>query len=503
MADPAPRLELHGVSKTFGHRRVLSDVDLTVRAGEIHGVVGQNGSGKSTLAKVISGYHAPDHGARLAIDGTPVPFPLRLPDLHAAGVSIVYQDLGILPDRTVTSNVRIGAMQGRGISRRIDWPRERGYAARTLDRLGYAGSMDQLAQHLSEADRARVAIARALQNHPAGRGLIVLDESTRALSPGALAEFYATLRSLVREGTSVLLIAHGLDEVIEYCDRVSVLRDGRCVASGVDTEGLSEATLAVTMLGDALADFHRPEREIGEPGDIRIDGLLGAGLTEPLSLDLARGEIVGLTGMPGSGFDTVTYLLGGALPASGKLVVDGKELRRTGSALARRGVVLVPGQRMVEGLGAEQSIRDNVVLPWLPNRSRKWSVGRWRDTATNSTIKKFGVVPANPAANVGTLSGGNQQKVLLGKWLAENPRLLLVNEPTQAVDVGARRDILEALHRVAESGTAILLASAEASDLSALCDRVLVFGQGRVATVLNGPISAHDILDATWTEPAR
>ena len=225
-AEVVPRLEIVGASKTFRGRKVLRDVHLTIRPGEIHGVVGQNGSGKSTLAKIISGYHGPDAGARVKVDGVDLHLPLRLRDLHATGVSIVYQDLGLLPDRNIVANVRIGSVAASRVSRRIDWSTETDQAAAALRRLGFDVSLSAAVTDLKAADRARVAIARALQERHAGRGLILFDESTRALPEDALVDFYSTIRALATEGTSILMIGHRLSEILEHCDRVSVLRDG-------------------------------------------------------------------------------------------------------------------------------------------------------------------------------------------------------------------------------------------------------------------------------------
>ena len=291
------RLEIRDASKTFGARSVLRDVTLSIRPGEIHGVVGQNGSGKSTLAKIISGYHAPDRGTHLLVDGKELALPVRLADLHAAGVSIVYQDLGLLPDRSVVANVRVGAVRGSSIFRRINWADEAGRAKETLSRLGFQASVRTAIKDLAPADRARVAIARALQERQPGRGLIVFDESTRALPEDALVDFYATIRAIVAQGTSALIIGHRLSEILEHCDRVSVLRDGECVASGVPTAGLRESELAAIMLGTDLAQLHFESRRLPDSSATRVSGLAGRGLTAPLNLSIAPGEIVGITGL--------------------------------------------------------------------------------------------------------------------------------------------------------------------------------------------------------------
>jgi ribose transport system ATP-binding protein len=326
--EEVPRLEIHGASKTFRGRKVLRDVHLTIRPGEIHGVVGQNGSGKSTLAKIISGYHGPDAGAQLRVDGIGVHLPVRLRDLHAAGVSIVYQDLGLLPDKSIVANVRIGSVEGSKLLRRVDWSAERADAVASLTRLGFDAGLSTPVTDLKPADRALVAIARALQDRHAGRGLIVFDESTRALPEDALAGFWKTIRGLTSEGTSILMIGHRLSEILEHCDRVSVLRDGECVASGLDTSQLSESELAAVMLGQELAHLSFPARTSQDViHAARLTSLRGAGLDVPFDLTIGPGEIVGLAGLPGSGYDRLPYLIGRASPVThGQLTLDPRPL---------------------------------------------------------------------------------------------------------------------------------------------------------------------------------
>ncbi len=506
--EVVPRLEIVGASKTFRGRKVLRDVHLTIRPGEIHGVVGQNGSGKSTLAKIISGYHGPDAGARVKVDGVDLHLPLRLRDLHATGVSIVYQDLGLLPDRSIVANVRIGSVAASRVSRRIDWSTEADQAAAALRRLGFDGSLSAAVTDLKAADRARVAIARALQERHAGRGLIVFDESTRALPEDALVDFYSTIRALATEGTSILMIGHRLSEILEHCDRVSVLRDGALVASGLDTGELSESELASIMLGQDLAHLSFPDRASGDDEHaVRITSLEGPGLAAPVNLTIRPGEILGLAGLPGSGYESIPYLLGRAsTPTGGQLWIGAETVDLTTislTAMARRGVVLIPEERLREGLCAEHSVRDNIALPWLDLHGRRWAAGRrWQRREAQAVLDGLHVVPRDYNLPVARLSGGNQQKVLLGKWLAGRPKLLLLHEPTQAVDIKARHDILDAVHRVAAAGTPVLLASSEAPDLALLCDRVVIFRDGAIDQVLAGPCDPCEILDATYRRGA-
>jgi ribose transport system ATP-binding protein len=507
--NPAPpRLEVRSVSKTFAGRQVLRDVSLTVCAGELHGLIGQNGSGKSTLAKIVSGYHAPDPGAELLIDGAYLRVPVRLKDLRRAGVSIVYQDLGLIAGASVVQNVRIGSMRRGRITGRVDWRREREAASDALERLGFRRSLSSRVEELAPADRARVAVARALQDQHPGRGLIVFDESTRALPLDALEDFYATMDVLQRDGTAILLIGHQLGEILHYCDRVSVLRDGALVADGVSTEGLSEADLARSMLGRSLAELNLARAVTAPAAAVTVRGLRASALAQPLDLDIREGEILGLTGLPGSGFEAIPYLLAGAERATeGRLELGGSAVELRGASVAamvRRGVVLVPEDRLRDGLARDHDMLSNVTLPWVGRHGRSWSIGRrWRLRQTRDVIDQMGVAPADPRHLISELSGGNQQKVLLGKWLAGSPRLLLVHEPTQAVDVKARQDLLRALHRVASDGTAVVVATTEVADLELLCHRVLVLRDGVVVDELTGAFDETALLDATYRKPGE
>ncbi len=502
-----PRLEVRRASKTFAARTVLSNVNLVVMPGQMHGIVGQNGCGKSTLAKVISGYHAPDPGTEVAVDGRALPVPVRLRDLRAAGVGIVHQDLGLIEHATVVENVRIAAFRGSTLLRRIRWHREAEQARAALDRLGFTHSLRTLVKNLPPADRARVAIARAIQSHQPGHGVLLFDESTRALPGEALDDFYATVQQLLDDGTAVVMIGHRLGEILEHCDVVTVLRDGRCVVEGTPAQGVSEAMLARHMLGHELAHLTLERRQVGA-GRISVTGLAGGDLAEPLDLEIGRGEIVGLTGLPGSGFESVPYLVSGAAPARGAITMPDRTehdlARCTLQDLVAAGVVLVPENRPVEGLALSHSIAENVSLPWLGARGRPWATGRqWPVQEAVSLIDRLGVVPRDPGALVGRLSGGNQQKVLLGKWLVGDPRLLLVHEPTQGVDVKARQDILRAIHDVAEQGTSVVIASTEPEDLVTICDRVLLFSGGRAVDEVAAPFNADQIIEATYSTDVR
>jgi ribose transport system ATP-binding protein len=509
MADnEVPRLDVRHISKTYGQRTVLSDLSLTVMPGEMHGVVGQNGSGKSTFAKAISGYHAPDPGAEVFVDGESMRLPIRPSALRAAQVSIVHQDLGLIEGASVVENVRIAAMRGGQWSRRIHWRREIVAAGAALERLGYTGSPRALVSTLSPADRARVAIGRAIQDHTPGRGLIIFDESTRALPSEALADFYSVVKALLADGTGVLMIGHRLAEILEHCDRVTVLRDGQCAAAGLSTDGLSESALATRMLGHSLEHLELAQGEHkADRSSIRVRGVTGAGLAAPLDLDLDQGEIVGITGLPGSGFEAVPYLLAGADAGSGQIDLAGTTIDLGSSSVAKmvaNRIVLVPENRPKDGLGVTHTVTENISLPWLSERGRPWFTGRrWQEKEAKDVIETLGVVPPNPRQLVARLSGGNAQKVLLGKWLVGAPKLLLLHEPTQGVDVKARLDLLSAVHRVAQQGTTVVIASTEPEDLVTVCNRVLFFREGLQVQELRFPFDVTAIVSTIYSTTAK
>lgn len=504
MTSSPPPLELRSLSKSFGSVKALRDVDLTVRRGEIHGLVGQNGSGKSTLVKVLAGMYTPDRGARILVEGRELSSPTRLRDLRAAGIAIVHQDLGLVPGKSVAENIAVGSFQTRGWVRLIDWRREERIASEILERLE-ARSIRPTAMvgELGPADRSIVAIARALRNQRDGRGVIVLDEATRALPKDALEDFYRTLRGVVASGGSALMISHNLEEVMLLTDRVTALRDGAVVDGSVDTAATSEREIARRMLGHDVERRHHTRPAVScDPTPVRISGASGAVVRE-LDLEIGPGEVLGVTGVAGSGWDELPYLITGARRCSaGTITVDGRQLdlRRTSSKhCIDAGIAFLPEHRIEDGLALTLSVSENITLPRVTARGRPWWTGiGWQRGETAQVIEQMGVRPPDGTKPVGQLSGGNQQKVMLGKWLAGRPRLLVLHEPTQAVDVAAREDILHGISKTAEDGVAVILASIQPADLAAVCDRVLVFGAGRIAAELRAP-DEDAILEAVYS----
>lgn len=509
-SGPTPRLSISGVSVTFGRNRVLCDVGFEVDAGEIHALIGQNGCGKSTLVKVLTGLYAPEPGARVEVDGVSLRLPVRPLDARAHGVAVVHQSLGLVPEMSVLENMRVGRLRAGRFSRRIRWDHEAAAAARMFDRLGRHVPLGAPVHRLSQEDRATVAIARALQDTPDGGGLIIFDESTRALSRQSLEHFYDVLDGVVRAGTSVLLISHRLEEVADAADRVTVLRDGEVVDAGRKVVRNGEAELAKLMLGRVLDEISSGggHARLGDEPAAELAGLV-SGRLHGVAVRVAPGEIVGLTGLADSGYAEVPYVLAGAERATaGTLVVAGEEVdldRLTPMAAIDAGIALVPGDRERAGLAMEQTVCENAALPRTSGRgARLLPIRRRAELAElGPWLDRLQLRPPDPHAVVAKLSGGNQQKVVLAKWLSRDPKLLALHEPTQAVDVGAREVIVTAVKDAAAAGCGVLVASSDENELSMLCDRILVFRDGRIDQELNGPRRPDDIVAAIFSATDR
>ena len=504
------RLEVASVFKTFGSARVLRDIGLRIAPGELHGLVGQNGCGKSTLVKILTGIYTPDPGGAITVDGRSLALPVRPLEARAAGLSVVHQNLGLVDDRTVWENVRLGRFKASGrFTRRIDGKAERAAVESVFARLGASVDVNEKVAELSAEDRAAVAIARAMQDYEPGGGLIIFDESTRAMGKAARGRFFDLVRSVIDGGASVLMISHQLEEVVEVTDRVTVMRDGQVVEMGIPTKDTDEAALTRLMLGRHLVTHSRVGSRARPETAAQVRNLVVRSV-KGLDLDLKKGEIVGLTGLVGSGAVAVAEAIGGAREArAGTLTINGTQLSlkpRRGSTeeFIRAGVAFVAERRLEQGLAAELSVTQNLTLPRVRSRGSRLRIGQaWQAEETATMIKTLDIKPPDPHKLVGTLSGGNQQKVLLGKWLAGRPDLLVLHEPTQAVDVGARHDIIEAIRAAAADGCGVLISSVDAADLSVLCDRVLVFREGKVAAELAGDMTQDDIIHATFGLPAE
>ena len=492
----APALVVSNLSKTFGGQRALDGVALDLREGEVHGLLGQNGSGKSTLIKILAGFHAPDPGSSLSVAGEAVPLPLAPGAFRRYRISFVHQHLGLVPSLSVVENVLIGRLATRSLWA-IDWSRQRTTVAALFARYGIALDPRTEVSRLTPVERALLAIVRAVHEigetaaTGVGRGILVLDEPTPFLPRRDVERLFAVVRGIVAGGASVIFVSHDVDEVIEITDRATVLRDGRVVGT-LKTPDSSKGDFIEMIVGRKLEVFGRGASADASGGQaIRIEGLSGAGVAD-VSLALRPGEVVGLTGLIGSGYDRVPYLLYGADPATAGTLDLGEGPRglagATPGASIASGIVLVPADRPNTAVIGQLPIVDNVTMPALDRDFRPWRldrrgmVARARDLGT-----RFEVVPNRPSLPLASLSGGNAQKVVLAKWLQRSPKLVLLDEPTQGVDVGARQTVYRLIAEASSTGTAVLCASSDYEQLEQICDRVLIFADGRVVAELAGP----------------
>ncbi len=480
-------LQIHRLSKTFPGQRALEDVDLTVATGEVHALVGQNGSGKSTLIKVLAGYHQPDPGATAQVNGAA----LTLGDGSAAsavGIRFVHQDLGLVQGVSTIENIAIVNGYATGPGRRILWRTEAKRAAEAMSNLGFADfDIKAPVAELAPAQRTAVAIARALVGWESGASLLVLDEPTASLAADDKARLFEVVKTLKARGVSILYVSHHLDEVFELADRVTVLRDAKKVAT-IPVAGLTHNELVELIVGHRVEVGVASAVSANGASIVSIGGLAGGNVAR-FDADLRRGEILGVTGIMGSGREHVISLIAGQIPrTAGSVTVDGADIPNFAPSLAKaRGVANVPADRGARGAIAAFSVQENMTISDVNRfvRNRRL-VHRSERAETASWVAKLSVRLASFDSPIGSLSGGNQQKVMFAKALRMSPKLLLLDEPTQGVDVGAKDQIHTLVDAAAADGTAVLVASTDTDELVRLCHRVLVLVEGRVVDELSG-----------------
>jgi len=496
-------LRLTGASKTFGDVTVLHDAELALEAGSVHGLLGQNGSGKSTLIKILSGYHAPDDGA-LVVRGEPVRLPLRGGQGAELGIAFVHQDLGLVERGSVVDNVCMPRWQRRRTLAAIPWAAERRWAREALHEFGVDVDVAQPVHSLPQGARALIAIVRALAVAQVTHDpIVVLDEPTASLPRHEVELLFDGVRRIAQRGGAVLFVSHRLDEVRTICDEVPVLRDGRMAGTG-DPRAMSEAELIRLIIGKDLAQ-EQPSAPRPAPAEralvLEVDELAGEVL-DGVAFGLREGEVLGMTGLEGMGHEEVPGLLFGLAPLrAGRITLFGEPLRRPlPHVCIRRNMVMLPADRQRHGGIGRATVADNVTMPYLGEYFARGWLRKGRERAeARAIVERFDVRPPDPEASFGSLSGGNQQKVLLGKWLRRG-RVLILHEPAHGVDVEARQQILATVGRIAEAGGSVILVSNEYDALAALCDRVLVFRDGRrVGELARGDLSEDGLLAACLT----
>ena len=488
MDSAAPVLELSGITKRFAGVQALRGVDLRLRAGEVHALMGQNGAGKSTLIKVLTGVHAADAGEmRLAGEAIRPASPLQA---QALGLSTVYQEVNLCANLSVAENIFAGRYPRRGArgAWRIDWPRIEREASALLARLSLSIDVSRLLGSYPVAVQQMVAIARALNG---SSRVLILDEPTSSLDDDEVRRLFAVLRQLREDGLAILFVTHFLDEVYEIADRITVLRNGERVGeylpAQLDAQGLVSAmigrefTQAAARQGDAKVTDGTPL--------LSARGLARRGELEPVDIDLRRGEVLGLAGLLGSGRTELARLLFGLDRAdAGELQLNGHAVTlETPTQAIRHGLAMCPEDRKAEGVVGELSIRENIALA-LQARLGVWrALGRrQQQEIAAGFIRRLGIKAADAEVPMAQLSGGNQQKALLARWLATEPALLILDEPTRGIDVAAKQEIMDEILALSRQGLSVLFISAELDEVARVSDRIAVMRERRKAGELPG-----------------
>ncbi|GAB4568475.1 MAG: sugar ABC transporter ATP-binding protein [Anaerolineae bacterium] len=490
-------LRMENVSKAFPGVQALDRVNLDVRVGEILGLIGENGAGKSTLMKILSGVYPMDEG-RIYLRGQPV----EIHNPHHAqqlGISIIYQEFNLMPNLTVMENIFIGREPGSRVF--VDWRRLREQAQDLLDRLGVSLSPQAVVRDLSVAEQQMVEIAKALSMKVQ---VLIMDEPTSALSDTEVQALFDIMRDLRQDGISIIFISHRLEEVLSVCDRVTVLRDGRNVGT-LDAAEATEDMLIQLMVGRSLEEFFDRSAQLVDTAAaessqrevvLEVRGLTRRGtkrdpsaiVLEDVSFELHRGEILGLAGLVGAGRTEVARLIFGADERdAGEIYVEGRpvDIRSPLDAI-RHGIGFVPEDRKEQGLILNMAVRENVTLPSLERLSRRGFVAQAEEERlVREYVDRLQIRTPSLEQKVKNLSGGNQQKVVIAKWLLLRPKILIMDEPTRGIDVGAKAEIYALMHQLAREGVGIIMISSELPELLAMSDRIVCMAEGRVTGVLD------------------
>ena len=483
-------LEIESLSKTFPGQVALDRATLSIGRGEIHALVGQNGSGKSTLIKLLTGYHSPDDGAQVRFAGSPIDLTSMGNDVRGR-IHVMHQDLGLVGSLNAIENLALGRGFHTAGAGRIKWSSEARRVTDHLASLGVDLDVRRPVDTLSPAERSMLALARATQDWDDSDGLLILDEPTASLPQAEVDSLFAAIREFARRGAGVMFVSHRLDEVFAIADAVTVLRDGSTVASGKMAD-FDHESLIHHIVGRELDDLyghHEATADEAAASDVRVrvTNLSGRSVSG-VSFEVHRGEVLGIAGLTGSGRDEIGSLLfDGSSRVYGQLELDGQRVDGGIDAAMDAGVAFVPSDRKNLGSIQTSSVRENIMLPSLASfmkglrydaRGERAEAQRW--------VERVDVRPPRPESLLSTLSGGNQQKAVLARWLRRDPHLFILDEPTQGVDVGAKASIYQLLLDAADSGASVVIVSSDTEELANVCDRVIVLRDGAVAIELAG-----------------
>jgi rhamnose transport system ATP-binding protein len=488
-----PLIAARGISKSFAGIEVLRDVDLDLGRGEIHALLGENGAGKSTFAKILAGVHRPTRGT-LSLNGAPVDIPNPIA-AQRLGITLIHQEPISFPDLTVAENLVLGRTAGAPLGR-VRWAEMAREARRLMELLGVKIEVTNPMRGLSIADQQMVEIARALASDSR---LIIMDEPTAPLTPKEVATLFTIARRLRDEGRTIIFISHRLEEVRALCDRVTVFRDGNKVATESITN-LTDGDIIRQMIGRPLREYmHKHGSTIGEVA-LKVEGLGKPGLFTDISFDVRKGEIVGLGGLVGAGRTDVARAIFGVAPAAtGTVSINGKAVVISEPAQAiALGLAFVPEDRALAGIFRTLSVEENITAA-VPRQIAPGGIIRRavEKALASDSVRKLRIRLASLRQPIGELSGGNQQKAILARWLLTDPSVLILDEPTRGIDIGVKAEFYEMIGELAASGRAILLISSELPELLALCDRVLVMAEGRLtANIARADATQESIMSA-------
>ncbi|KLK89737.1 sugar ABC transporter ATP-binding protein [Microvirga vignae] len=482
----APLLSMHGINKRFAGIPALRAAELVVEKGEVHALIGQNGAGKSTLIKILTGYYAKDSG-EIVFDGKPVTFSSPQ-EAQGAGISTIYQEINLVPYRSVTENICLGREKRRfGL---LDWRAMHAEARALLSRFNIDIDVHRPLMAYPTAVQQMVAIARAIGFEAK---LVIMDEPTSSLDEREVEVLFGVIRQLKAAGVSVIFVSHKLDELYSVCDRVTIMRDGRTVQVAPMAE-LSRLDLVTTMLGRELTQVLQEGRKADDTVDTRkpilkVQDLAIGRRVRGVDFEVRPGEIVGLAGLLGAGrTESVRAVFGADKPDTGMIRFAGSDKAMTEPADAiRAGMGFCSEDRKLEGIIPDMSVRENLTLALMPQLARRGIVdeGRSREIV-DQFIKRLGIRCSDPEQRIRELSGGNQQKVLLARWLCMNPKLLILDEPTRGIDVGAKAEILSLIRELAGQGLGVLMISSELEEIVEAASRIFVLRDGRTVAELEG-----------------
>lgn len=484
-------LRLHNVSKTFPGVKALSGINFDVRLGEVHALIGENGAGKSTLIKVLAGVYKPDPGGTIEVAGDTLNS-LSTRESMRRGIIAIYQDFSLFPTLTVKENISFSEQieKGRPL---VNWKEVDSTARKALKSLGVDIDLNLRANMLSTAKQQLVAIARALVYDAK---LLIMDEPTSALSSGEVEAMFKIVNMLRDRGMAIIFISHKLDELFRIADRMTVLRDGQWIGTAPTSE-MDRKRLISMMVGREISDDRLPGKQPGEV-ILEVKNISKQGNYREVSFNVRRGEVLGITGLVGAGrTETVRTLFGLNEPDSGEVWLEGKKISPKSPAEAEElGIAFVPESRQTEGLILQQSAENNITLPILHSFANRFSSidFRARRVSAVQMIQQLNVKPPYPDMEAAKFSGGNQQKIVVAKWLATKPKVLIVDEPTNGIDVGAKREIHRLLRSLADEGMAVIMVSSELPEILAITDRVLVMRRGRIAGEFDGVTATQEKL---------